>query len=661
MQIINVDLVPGKVMPILHASQFDKGRSLGVKLYNGGAVFELSGAETLTAAVRKPDGNIVTETLTNAGGSLVEIITTEQMTACAGCSLCEIKIENAGDVIGTANFVLDVEEDPTNGGIESESEIDNLATQVAGLVASEVEDQYDSSNVIFDDTPTENHGIGYAVTSEGIRNAIDNALEMTDTASGAIATFESEYALPLHNLEIEINAVQEGTGTPSPSNPRAINGFDSGVVSVCGKNLYNKATITTGKFITNTGTELPNPVGTYSDFISIKTGVPYYFSHIVGIGAFYSVAVYDNEKTFIEVKNINGGYDASNTLTFDKGAYIRVNVNINYVDTCQIEFGTSATTFEAYNGTTYAITWQSEAGTVYGGSLDVTNGKLVITHGVVDLGDLSWSYSETPQQFRASLPNVKLPASGNIKADAICSAYECVAYNSLANNTFAIFHASVRGINVKNSDYTDAGIFKTAMTGQKLAYELATPVTYQLTPTQISAIVGTNNVFTDTNGDTSLEYYTKMGEQTVRIAEGVAVDVINNKNIDTLNTTNKTLVGAVNEVDGKTTVIDVIPNITMQNGYTLANSRLIKVGQMLVGILEISRSTAFANNDVMAKFPYFDSNFNILINSFCSTTDRWNALTPCNVFINNSNGNLIFANNISNVKFVRIPFAIALP
>ena len=35
---------------------------------------------------------------------------------------------------------------------------------------------------------------------------------------------------------------------------------------------------------------------------------------------------------------------------------------------------------------------------------------------------------------------------------------------------------------------------------------LQTPVTYQLTPTQISAIVGTNNIFTDTNGDTSVVY-----------------------------------------------------------------------------------------------------------------------------------------------------------
>lgn len=213
MQIINVDLVPGKVMPILHASQFDKGRSLGVKLYNGGAVFELSGAEDLTAAVRKPDGNIVTETLTNAGGSLVEIITTEQMTACAGGSLCEIKIENAGDVIGTANFVLEVEKDPTDGGIASQSEINNLATQVADLVS----EQYDSNNVIFDAVPTAGHGNGYTVTSEGIKDALDainnpaaSAVSYDNTDSGLTAT-NAQDAIDEVNDKADTNATNIGS------------------------------------------------------------------------------------------------------------------------------------------------------------------------------------------------------------------------------------------------------------------------------------------------------------------------------------------------------------------------------------------------------------------------------------------------------------------
>lgn len=238
MQIINVDLVPGKVMPILHASQFDKGRSLGVKLYNGGAVFELSGAEDLTAAVRKPDGNIVTETLTNAGGSLVEIITTEQMTACAGGSLCKIKIENAGDVIGTANFVLEVEKDPTDGGIESASEINNLATQVADLVS----EQYDSNNVIFDAVPTAGHGNGYTVTSEGIKDALDainnpdaSAVSYDNTDSGLAAT-NAQDAIDEVNDKADTNAANVGdlsqlTTTDKSSLVGAVNEVDTKATS----------------------------------------------------------------------------------------------------------------------------------------------------------------------------------------------------------------------------------------------------------------------------------------------------------------------------------------------------------------------------------------------------------------------------------------------
>ena len=36
-------------------------------------------------------------------------------------------------------------------------------------------------------------------------------------------------------------------------------------------------------------------------------------------------------------------------------------------------------------------------------------------------------------------------------------------------------------------------------------YPLATPITYQLTPTEVSQIVGVNNVWADT-GDTHLKY-----------------------------------------------------------------------------------------------------------------------------------------------------------
>ena len=39
----------------------------------------------------------------------------------------------------------------------------------------------------------------------------------------------------------------------------------------------------------------------------------------------------------------------------------------------------TATDYEPYNGTTYPISWASEAGTVYGGTLDVVSGTLTVT------------------------------------------------------------------------------------------------------------------------------------------------------------------------------------------------------------------------------------------------------------------------------------------
>ena len=45
--------------------------------------------------------------------------------------------------------------------------------------------------------------------------------------------------------------------------------------------------------------------------------------------------------------------------------------------------------------------------------------------------------------------------------------------------------------------------FKSAMSGVQLCYELATPLTYQLTPQTVTALVGQNYVWADT-GDVTV-------------------------------------------------------------------------------------------------------------------------------------------------------------
>lgn len=175
MEIINIDIIPGKMIkPIAHASQFDRARYIRINLYENGAPYTLTGSETVSVIVRKPDDHLVTSELTNTHGNYVDLMVFQQMAAVAGTCLGEINITNGGQSIGTGDFFLEVEPSPEDGGLPSESEINNLQTQVDAAVANALASMYDSANVLFDSTPTNGHTTPYTVTSDGIHDAIQN-------------------------------------------------------------------------------------------------------------------------------------------------------------------------------------------------------------------------------------------------------------------------------------------------------------------------------------------------------------------------------------------------------------------------------------------------------------------------------------------------------
>ena len=141
METIKLDLIPGKKMPSLHASQYDDGRDYHIDLTENRAPYTLDGTETISLTVRKCDNTLVTMDIANtfANKSYIEFRTTEQMNACAGFNYGEIVLEENGTRIGSLNFYLQVEEAPDEGGV-SQSEINNLARQVEELVDEEMGD-----------------------------------------------------------------------------------------------------------------------------------------------------------------------------------------------------------------------------------------------------------------------------------------------------------------------------------------------------------------------------------------------------------------------------------------------------------------------------------------------------------------------------------------
>ena len=146
--------------------------------------------------------------------------------------------------------------------------------------------------------------------------------------------------------------------------------------------------------------------------------------------------------------------------------------------------------------------------TVYGGVLDVTNGKLSVTHGYVDLGNLTWT-NKGSGYFVSEDIGAK-NKDNNVKADAICSNYEVVSAISLSSvyPALAVGWNNNAVVDIRDTDYTSytGAQFQTAMSGVQLIYELATPIEVTLTPIAIEQIFGSNTISTNTNGKVYVTY-----------------------------------------------------------------------------------------------------------------------------------------------------------
>ena len=135
---IRLNLIPVGTMPICHASQFDKKRQIEIEIYNGAQPYFLSNEE-LELIIKKPDGNLVSMDIPyEVGSNSVIFETTEQTCAVAGKCLCELKVTKGESKLGSLNFYLQVEGAPDEGGIQSQSEINNLKRQVHDAVVEEL-------------------------------------------------------------------------------------------------------------------------------------------------------------------------------------------------------------------------------------------------------------------------------------------------------------------------------------------------------------------------------------------------------------------------------------------------------------------------------------------------------------------------------------------
>ena len=280
-----------------------------------------------------------------------------------------------------------------------------------------------------------------------------------------------------------------------------ISGFTEVKVSRTGVNVWDEEWVN-GRWAGNNG--VLNTA--FSNYVASKNKIPVlpnttYYLYCGGSTA-REIVFYDASKAWI---SDGSSYYSNATFTTPSNAYyITFNLGSGYGNTynndISINYPSTDTSYHAYQGDTYTIDLD---GTRYGGTLDVTTGVLTVTHAITTVGALTWYYNSGIFNTPASALSDKKVGNFNL----ISSGFKTTTAESTSDMADGEIKgaASTTNVYVKDSAYTDASSFKTARSSIQICYELATPLTVNLTAQEIELLQGANNVWAD-SGDVTVEY-----------------------------------------------------------------------------------------------------------------------------------------------------------
>lgn len=326
--------------------------------------------------------------------------------------------------------------------------------------------------------------------------------------SGELVSFSDGADMPAKSVIVNIEPQQSGSGTPSPSNVRQISGWESVNVYDTGVNVWDEEW-EVGAIGSGTGAPiLSNNCIRSKNYNNILPSTTYY-THCGSANSkwWVNIAFYDANYNYIS----NAEWCSNQTFTTpSNAAYFKMWTNgetsygTTYNNDISINYPSTDTDYHAYNPNS-STTTVNLGRTVYGGTLDVVSGVLTDKMGIVDLGSLSWAFIAPNSAFPYGYFYANISGKKVGETNIIADSYK--TYASMQGNidNGIMGSASNNRIFIVNSAYSDANAFKTAMSGKYVCYELATPQTYQLTPTEIQTLLGDNNVWAD-SGDVEITY-----------------------------------------------------------------------------------------------------------------------------------------------------------
>ena len=351
------------------------------------------------------------------------------------------------------------------------------------------------------------------------------------SGSGDVVTFDTNIPDAIESLIAYITAVQD------------LNGYDNPWPAGGGKNLTSYDTAYVAP------TDITNTVNLFT--MNLTEGVTYTFSckqsenlesstrNTIAIKPENGTATYENSDVNYNPANLRHvltytatvtgthvfmywGHTLSASITLSEWQVEVSNSFTSYApysNICPISGCTGCTVTNEnmldssdpdYHADTYAFTFPDEAGTVYGGTLDVLTGVLTVDRQIITVTSCGNVGSAAGSFYILASVDVK-------KSPGRAISNYLKTYNGVGNTAnqpdFSITQSGGTNKTIwgkLNASYTtkeliDAYLLDNPLT---ICYELNTPVVYQLTAQEVTALIGQNIISANT-GNVSVEYKVK--------------------------------------------------------------------------------------------------------------------------------------------------------
>lgn len=167
----------------------------------------------------------------------------------------------------------------------------------------------------------------------------------------------------------------------------------------------------------------------------------------------------------------------------------------------------------------FAATWQTEAGTVYAGSVDVATGVLTINEKLITLnGESGWRVSGT-NKFYCPMNVVAPDMKHIINLPCVSNMYAFGGYSNSGSSGVSVngnYYLQYYGSD-DHPEWNRTWVYDTSYTLEQFKMMLnttplqatypITPVTVQLDPVTIETLAGVNIIWSDASGNMTVKYY----------------------------------------------------------------------------------------------------------------------------------------------------------